>query len=157
MKKKYLSAILAVVALMAILLFTSGEKTEKAGDDALTGEKSASTGIWLNGRKISVEIAETEKQREDGLSRRQNLCSNCGMLFVFPDKEMQVFWMKEMLFDLDIIWIAGNKIIGISKNVSHQLGAREIVRSIAPADKVLEINAGKSGEWGLAVGGKVEF
>jgi len=55
-----------------------------------------------------VEIAQTEKERQKGLAGRKSLCSQCGMLFVFPKKGYHQFWMKDTLIPLDIIWIDEN-------------------------------------------------
>lgn len=53
-------------------------------------------------KKISVEIAETEKQHEYGLMFRRSLPNDHGMLFVFKDEMVRSFWMKNTLIDLSI-------------------------------------------------------
>ncbi len=154
MKKNILKyALFSLVVASGLLLYAGGRELRNG-----TREETGKILKVFPGRhEIKTEIADTEEERSKGLSGRTSLCSDCGMLFVFPQKENQNFWMKDMLFDLDIIWIAGGKIIGISKRVSHERGDLEIVRSPVPVDGVLEINAGKSDEWGLKTGDEVRF
>ena len=125
--------ILALVSLF-LLLFLSWPKTE----------------IGINGRKFQVEIVRTEKEREKGLSGRERICENCGMLFVFPEKGKQVFWMKGMKFNLDIVWISEEKITYIAKNVSRDL--KETIRPEVLSDKVLELNAGTADDLDIEIG-----
>jgi uncharacterized protein len=118
---------------------------------------SAAKEVQINGKKLSVEIAATPEKRALGLSGRESLCPDCAMLFIFEKPGAYSFWMKDMQFNLDIIWISGNEIVGISKNVSYERGTSEVVSPPAPVDKVLEINAGTSASLNLKAGDKVEF
>ena len=52
-----------------------------------------------------VEIAKTKQERKRGLSGRDYLANNRGMLFVYPSKGFYSFWMKGMNFPLDILWL----------------------------------------------------
>ena len=54
---------------------------------------------------FNIEVAKTKKQRAKGLSGRDYLPNNSGMLFVYPSKGYYSFWMKGMLFPLDILWL----------------------------------------------------
>jgi len=113
--------------------------------------------IRLNGNNFLAEIADTPEKRALGLSGRPELCPKCAMLFIFEKPGTVSFWMKDMQFDLDIVWISGNEIIGIAKNVSHERGSTEIVRAPGLVDKVLEINASVSEKLDLKAGDKVEL
>lgn len=67
---------------------------------------------------LNVEPVYTEAAREHGLSGRKYLAKNSGMLFVFPKEDYYAFWMKDMLFPIDIIWMDKNyKVVYIKKNV----------------------------------------
>ena len=114
--------------------------------------------VKINSQIINIEIADTLEKQIQGLSDRQSLCPDCGMLFVFPTARVQRFWMKNMRFPLDIIWINNNKIVNISKNLppegEHPTRAYS---SIEPADYVLEINAGAARKWGIRIGDEVKF
>ncbi|MCH8049079.1 DUF192 domain-containing protein, partial [Patescibacteria group bacterium] len=67
---------------------------------------------------LQVEIADTQEKREKGLSNRESLQENRGMLFLFEKPGRYGFWMKEMNFAIDIIWIDKDKsVTEITKNV----------------------------------------
>ncbi len=120
--------------------------------------------VTINNTKIKVEIADTPELQYQGLSNREELCDNCGMLFVFPDKQILTFVMRDMNFPLDIIWIDDNlsaqagKIVKINKNAIPE-GSNPVMRysSDMPVNYVLEINAGFCDGNGIEVGDSVEF
>lgn len=107
---------------------------------------------------IEVEVADTPLAREKGLSGRESLEENRGMLFVFPKKGYYSFWMKEMNFPIDIIWIADDKIVDIAPSVPTLAG--EFLKTYQPKEPVnfvLEVNAGFSESHSLKVGDRVEI
>lgn len=155
MKKNYtiFFLVLAVILAVAFWLLTK---------EKITTSQSSRLGnivkeIRINDHIFSTEVIMTPEKRALGLSGRRELCFDCAMLFVFEKPGNSSFWMKDMIFDLDIIWILSDEIMGIDKNVSHERGSAEIVRPQIPVDKVLEINAGGSDRLNLKVGDKVEF
>ena len=85
------------------------------------------------------------------------------MLFVFENAERLRFWMREMEFSLDIVWIsAGCKVVDISVNVpapEPETPLKDLPRYSpeSPAKYVLEINGGEAEALGLGVGDPVEF
>jgi len=60
--------------------------------------------IEFGGVTLTVELATTPAQQEQGLSDRNSMPANHGMLFVFTQEGEWSFWMTEMRFPLDIIW-----------------------------------------------------
>lgn len=114
--------------------------------------------ITINGNKIAVEIADNALSHYQGLSNRDYLCENCGMLFIFKNKDKRDFVMRNMKFNLDIIWINGDKIIGISKNLEKEGGNPKVIYgSKMPVDLVLEVNAGFCDRYGIKEGDKINF
>ena len=114
--------------------------------------------MLLNGHRINLELATTPERQTLGLSGHAPLADDQGMLFIFDQKTVQSFWMKDMLFPLDIIWLDQDKIVKISKNLpaeGHQ--PKNIYRSDLPVDRVLEITAGLSNNLNLKVGDKVTY
>jgi uncharacterized membrane protein (UPF0127 family) len=70
------------------------------------------------GAVIEVEISQTLTQLQKGLMYRDRLDENSGMLFVFSSEERHGFWMKNMNFSLDIIWINSEfKVVDIARHV----------------------------------------
>lgn len=150
-KKIFLGAILLIfVAYLGAYFFKNKENlpSDKVFENNI---------INLNGYNFKIETADTEGARSQGLSGRESLCSECAMLFIFGKKDKRSFWMKDMKFDLDMLWIAGDEITQIDKNVSALKGINETRISKFPVDKVLEINAGESDRLGIMVGDKVKF
>lgn len=108
-------------------------------------------------QEIAVELALTPQEQSQGLSGRSGLCTRCGMLFVFEKKDAYKFWMKDMQFDLDMVWIDGMKIVQIDRQVPF-VGGTRVVRSPKTAvDKVLEISAGESDRLGIKEGDEIKF
>lgn len=68
-------------------------------------EKEFAT-LFVNKIELQVEVADTKEKRSKGLSGRKQLKENRGMLFVFDTPEIYYFWMKNMLFPIDILWIS---------------------------------------------------
>ncbi|HEX7586110.1 MAG TPA: DUF192 domain-containing protein [Patescibacteria group bacterium] len=111
--------------------------------------------IRIGGGIVEVEVVSTGEKRVLGLSGRDSMCGNCGMLFVFGSGDQRRFWMKDMEFDLDMLWIMDGKVVYIARNVSHENGTDVIVTAENVADKVLELNAGASDRLGIRVGDTV--
>lgn len=109
--------------------------------------------------KLAVEVADEPLEQILGLSGRSSLCALCGMVFVFRQAQIQNFWMKDMKFPLDIIFIRHHKVVEIVENVPIPQPAGEItrVRSQEPADMVLEVNAGFASARGIMIGDLVQL
>ena len=93
---------------------------------------------------LIAELADTNEARTLGLSRRQSLISNEGMLFIFPASDYHSFWMKEMNFPLDIIWFDHNRqVVDLATDVAPEgLQPKNSYRPRMPARYALEVNAG---------------
>src|SRR3989338_5410577 len=81
--------------------------------------------LLVGNNKIFVQVVKTPEELTKGLSGREKLTDDQGMLFIFDRPGNYGFWMKEIKFDLDLIWIKENKIIGITPNVPHPQSADE--------------------------------
>lgn len=152
--RAFLKKILLAAGLIAALLF-SAVLFLVVGKQPL---KYQETELVINNHKFRVELAESLIQQQRGLAGRETLASDRGMLFVFSSPRFQTFWMAGMKLPLDIIWISGNQIIGIEKDLPPAgSGTPIIYTSPFPADKVLEIGAGLSDALGFQVGDTVEM
>ena len=114
--------------------------------------------VTINNAKIKIEIADTAELRYKGLSNKKELCDNCGMLFIFPEKEIRTYVMRDMNFALDMIWIDDDKIIKINKNTIPE-GSNPVMRysSDALVNYILEVNGGFCEDNGIKAGDGVEF
>jgi uncharacterized membrane protein (UPF0127 family) len=74
--------------------------------------------VTIDRYNISASVADTDDKRTKGLSGVENMSENQGMLFIFNYPSKQGFWMKEMMFPLDIIWLdSNNSVIHIQKKL----------------------------------------
>lgn len=119
-----------------------------------------STKVFVNGQTISVMVAKTDKEKQVGLSGRNKIGENQGMLFIFDTPNYYSFWMKEMKFPIDIIYINGNKITTVVENAKPPLSANDNLAIYQPSeksDKVLELNAGSADKLKIKTGAVVEI
>lgn len=115
--------------------------------------------LAIKDTKIKVDLADSPEEIVQGLSGREIMSEDSGMLFVFSKAQKQTFWMKDMLFPLDFIWIFNNKIVQIDKNIPPPTITKfpKIIRSSIPIDRVLEVNSGFVEKHGINVGDEVDF
>lgn len=114
----------------------------------------------INSTSYNLLIADSEKEREIGLSNKKSLDSKTGMLFIFEKKGIYSFWMKDTVIPLDIIFINDNKIVEIVKNAPPQAGKNGTLPIYTPtkeANYVLEVNGGQSDTNKIKTGDTVTF
>ncbi len=105
--------------------------------------------IQIGDATVVVDIADTEGLREQGLSGRASLAEGQGMLFVFPEDNTQGFWMKDMRFSIDIIWLsADGKVVTIKPDASPD-SYPEVFYPTAPVRYALEVPAGFAARHGV--------
>lgn len=107
----------------------------------------------IKGHKFQLLIAKSDKDKQIGLSKYNNLAKDKGMVFIFDNEGLYSFWMKDMKFPIDILFIKGDKIVTIQQNVP--INNLTIYSPTQNVDKVLEINANLSREYGINVGDSV--
>ncbi len=114
-------------AMLAVLLATSGAwhlfhqpqanvQSSEFSQGILKGiaipqDKYLKASVLINDYRLKVDIAGTPQQQQTGLAIKSILKENEGMLFPFPNESYQGFWMKDMKFPIDIMWIDKNNTI----------------------------------------------
>jgi uncharacterized membrane protein (UPF0127 family) len=107
-------------------------------------------------KKIDIEIADSDGERQQGLMYRTQMEDSQGMLFIFPETEMQSFWMKNTLISLDILFVNENmEIVTIQKYAQPK--SEQSLRSTKPAKYVIEVNAGFCDRYQVSEGDLVKF
>ena len=105
-----------------------------------------------NAQKLSLEIADNEQKRSYGLMNREDLKSNSGMLFIWKDRQIRNFWMKNTYFNLDLFFLNNQgEIIEIYKNA--KAFDETNIKSKDKVKYVLEMNAG---EQNFKIGNKLK-
>lgn len=112
--------------------------------------------------KLKVEIADTQAKRSKGLSDRQSLASDEGMLFVFPQPSKYSFWMKSVKFPLDFIWIRGSTVVDLLPNVSSPAPGQTdeslpIYQPNTEVDKALEVPSGTIQRLNIKIGDSIKI
>ena len=160
--KKYLPFVIVICFLIIFSVFLSKQNnfSGKIIDNNIKYTKIDENKIKyvkIGGVLVKVELAITSEEHEQGLSGRISMKDDEGMLFIFSEPQINYFWMKEMKFPIDIVWIDENsQIIFIEKSVQPE----SYPNSFGPEQKsqyVLEIPAGFSEKNNLQVNDQVEF
>jgi len=121
--------------------------------------------LLINGQTIWVEVAQTPQELAHGLSGRGKMDENHGMLFIFDKPGRYSFWMKEMKFNLDFVFISSEKneqgefingeiVVDTVENVPYPKngGQPQVIVAKQDFDKVLEINSGDIKKLKIKVG-----
>lgn len=104
-----------------------------------------------------LEVAQTQAEKQQGLSGRNSMQKNHGMIFVYDDSDRRCMWMKEMRFAIDIIWLDENKhITHVEDNVNPDTFPRSFCGK-TPAKYVIELNGEDVDLSELNVGAKIDF
>jgi uncharacterized protein len=103
---------------------------------------------------VDAEVADTPARKQRGLSGRAALGASEGMLFPYDEPGVHGFWMPDMRFDIDIVWIRAGRIVDVTANASKD-DPRAVHRPREPADLVLELPAGTAERRGFRVGDAV--
>lgn len=146
----------------------TGEPTETPKNTATspaappTKEPPSGPLVQIGETTFTVEVAEKLEARTRGLSGRTSLPPGEGMLFIFEDTRIHTFWMKDMMFPLDLVWIGEQCTVeNITPNVpppAPEQADSDLprFRSPQPVRYVLEINAGEAAA-NIQVGDLVAF
>ena len=111
---------------------------------------------------FSADVAENPITRARGLSGRDSMARDAAMLFIFPVPWRYSFWMKDMKFPLDMIWIRKGRVADITSGMPvpaprQSLFTLPAFKPTTAVDAALEINAGLAGELSIRIGDKVEW
>lgn len=110
-------------------------------------------GDWGTAR-FSVEVADDPEERSLGLMNREHMAASAGMLFVYERPQRAVFWMKNTLIPLDMIFADS---AGVVTHV-HENAIPQDLTGIDGGEGVqyvLEINGGLAGRLGIEEGSEL--
>lgn len=157
MKKFIFQAIGLIILIVAGLLIT---KNQDFLNNFLREKNLPTTKVQIKETIISAQISDDVNEKSKGLSGRDSLASNSGMLFVYSTPEIRRFWMKGMRFPIDIIWVRSNKVVDIlldakSPEKDTPDSKLTIYQPNEPVDKVLEVNSGFVNANSISIGDDV--
>ena len=114
--------------------------------------------VTIRDQQFAVEVARTPESQARGLSGHAPLTPDEGMLFPFPTGSTPGFWMKDMLFPIDIIWIVDDQVVGfVERAMPDDRPNRTTYYPPKPITEVLEVAAGTVARFGIQVGDEVQF
>ena len=118
---------------------------------------SAPERICLKDACFSVDVMRTDAERTQGLMFRKGLDQGQGMFFVFDAEDIYPFWMKNMLFAIDIVWLDKEKrVVYAAANVPPCVtDPCPVYKPSAPAMYVLEIPAGDVARYSIKPGDRL--
>ena len=119
---------------------------------------SGKRNLVIRGTAIDADFANSNSERAKGLSGRSALGTNSGMLFTYPKPGIYTFWMKDMQFSLDFIWIKDDRVVQLDLNIPPPASGQSptILTPAQELDSVLEVNAGFVRIHGIEIGDIVE-
>ena len=112
--------------------------------------------LKIKDQSYKIEMAVSSAQKIKGLSKRESLCKNCGMLFTFGFETQLPFWMKDTLIPLDMIWLDKNGTV-VDIQTALETNSSKIYQNQTPAQYVLELNANDSNKIGLKIGDTIQL
>jgi uncharacterized membrane protein (UPF0127 family) len=148
MRRKLIRPLAALLVIFVLLGAYTAVRQER-GNGLLTAR--------LAGKTVKFEVADDNAERERGLSGRDGMPEDQGMLFIFEQPSTACFWMKDMRFDLDILWFdEGGKLVYQRHNLSPQTYPESYCPP-ALAKYVVELTAGSAGRLGVGDDSRLEL
>lgn len=140
--RKFQLLLLVVIFLVAIFSFITS---------------SQACAFRLDDKCMKLERAAMPEARQHGLSNREYLPRHEGMLFIFNEPGEHCFWMKDMKFSIDIIWLdQDKKVVDIKENVAPDTYPNSFCPT-SLSKYVVEVNAGVTRQAGLGVGSAIDL
>ena len=152
--RKNVPVVLIIVFIVAVGIYVvraisqrpSVEKqiTKQLGQEKLIGR--------IGSGYFNFEVADSPSERNQGLSGRQPLKSTEAMIFAFEEPGQSCFWMKDMKFNLDILWFDETKKLIYEKRDVSPTTYPESFCSDTPAKYVVEVTAGVAAKNQIKIG-----
>lgn len=115
--------------------------------------------VELAGRRLNVQVADQIEEQQQGLSGRAGISENEGMLFIYDRPIRAGFWMKDMLFPIDIVWIREGRVVDLSLLAAPEPGKPDHELKVyfpkTEVDQVLEVAGGWVTGNNLTIGDEV--
>lgn len=132
----YLSLLLVILAVSTAILAIERFRPHNTPPRTYPGMLTIGEAI------IGIEISRSEAARQRGLSSRDSLPYNAGMLFIFDAPGTHSFWMKDMRFHIDIIWLdSKGTVVGTEERMSPRSYPKTFTPPF-PIKYALEVNTG---------------
>jgi hypothetical protein len=157
-------ASLLILAVLIVVLTQAGPVRQSPPAPAVSPSLSAHrrATVKINGGTINAEVVDTDQAITQGLSGRKSMGENEGMLFVFRDYQPRSFWMKDMHFPLDFLWINDDHVSDVSHGIPiPPPGAKDgqvpRVSTRSQVNMVMELNSGVARKYNIKAGDRLSI
>ncbi|MBI5370289.1 DUF192 domain-containing protein [Candidatus Uhrbacteria bacterium] len=113
--------------------------------------------VFQDGTLVTAELAANTFQRQKGLSGHDPLREGEGMLFLHEQKEIPTYWMKDMRFPIDLIWIDENQVVGMHMGLEPENSPKTLYRPDRPINRVIELPSGFISTHQVTVGDRLDI
>ena len=155
--KKIIIIILVLILFISLIFWIVGDSQDFKSQTVQQSDIINISHVKIGEETLTVDLALTPEAQEQGLSGRTSLTEDNGMLFVFAVPAKYAFWMPNMNFPIDIIWLDQNKKIVYIKEDAEPSSYPENFKPKTDAKYVLEVISGFSEKNKLEVGDIVQF
>lgn len=158
MKKQHVTLITIFIVLATIFAASLWLLPSLLSADKPTGQEIDSYVAWqVDGRCFQLDVADNSELRRQGLSGRDGLDTNTGMIFLYKISGEYGFWMNDMNFSIDMLWLnADDEVVTIKPSVSPDTYP-EVFYPTESARKIIEVAAGEAAALNLEVGDQLNL
>lgn len=155
------SVLLLLATLGPLVVLGCADDTEQSSTEDTRGLQNEGTLTFFQPdrdtlKTITIDIADTDDERKQGLMRQRSLGYDRGMLFIFDEVSTGSMWMKNTPLPLDIIFVApDSQIINIARRTTPL--SEEEITPAAPRKFVVEVRAGFADRFGLTDSARVRW
>ena len=160
MKLKLNLSIALLILLSSCSTLTSTQKTiANASEEIKQGQMLPITASAnIAGKTIKLEVAQTPEQQAIGLMYRESLADDRGMVFPFQFERQARFWMKNVPISLDMIFLNGDRVVGIAADVPPcKSDPCPVYGPEALVDRVIELRGGRAAELGIKLSDRISI
>jgi uncharacterized membrane protein (UPF0127 family) len=152
-RSRLIVASLSIASLLPMLSINARAQTPSASCGRYRDDRR----LRIGSHTIAAQVAVTDAELQRGLGGRPCIPANQGMLFVFAQQGLYPFWMKDMSFPIDIVWInAQHDVVAVRRDLSPSTYPQTYV-SGEPAQYVLELQANRARSLGIVKGTTIAF
>jgi len=113
--------------------------------------------VFPKGSVVLVNLADTNEARTQGLSGHVPLEDEEGLLFLYSTQKRPSYWMKDMLFPIDIIWIRNETVIGFEQDAQPENPPITLYVPKEPINRVLEVRSGFVADHQVLIGDELDI
>jgi uncharacterized membrane protein (UPF0127 family) len=151
---KWIARAGCIVALTVVAAGCGSSAKPKPSESAVScGHYRRDVAVKVHSQTIEAEATVTPAEQRRGLGGRPCIGADQGMLWTYSIPTHPSFWMKDMRFPIDIVWLdSAGRVVWIERNISPSTYPHLFANRGAAALYVLELRAGRAKSLGLKAG-----